>query len=593
MGIIKQNPFRVLGLLSNSTERELQKQIGIMKRYAEIGKTKSFDYDLELIGNLTRTPEDIQLASSNIEQAQKKLLYSLFWFIKSTQFDEIALKNLISQNLGKAIEIWDKTLKEGVTEKNVSSYLNLSTLYLALSTINDQLEIQRLQQTINLKGQLIHSDHFHVYISFIAGDDVVVEIADVSKKFVNEIIELLKPYINKDNGISASDLISLFDNFPPYIRKYLSGKFTETPISNIENNIEKTISRRKENPRDADEYGEELYQKTKVEIKLLKKLLGKSNMQFQMIANKLANEILQCSIDFFNELRKEDGDIDPGDVALRIAKYALSIGPSGQIKQRLTENTAVIQEWVNDKPNRQRHEAVAEDIAFVSNKLRRFQELSGKIDNAKDLIVSCKPKLSNIKGELGVHDEFYLKVSNAVVGNALGMLVTVVNNEQEQVKYNKQTLLSLSSTISSAFDVVKLMGSLDMNEETRDRYNTNKQAIYNIKTQLPASRTFTPTVKFPSLTKSQRMMYDSTNSSSKRSSSGCYIATMAYGDYQHPQVILLRKFRDERLTRNLIGNHFITFYYSTSPHLVKLLKNNKRINSHIRRLLNTFIKYIK
>ena len=47
MNIIKQNPFRVLGLLGNSTERELQKQIGIIKRYAEIGKSKSFDYDFE------------------------------------------------------------------------------------------------------------------------------------------------------------------------------------------------------------------------------------------------------------------------------------------------------------------------------------------------------------------------------------------------------------------------------------------------------------------------------------------------------------------------------------------------------------------
>lgn len=94
MNIIKQNPFRILGLTGNATEKELQKQIGIIKRYAEIGKTKSFDYDFEFIGDFTRNLDEIQQASNSIEQAHKKLLYSLFWFIKNNQFDEIAFNNL-------------------------------------------------------------------------------------------------------------------------------------------------------------------------------------------------------------------------------------------------------------------------------------------------------------------------------------------------------------------------------------------------------------------------------------------------------------------------------------------------------------------
>lgn len=40
MQIIKQNPYRVLGLMANSSERELQKQIAVIKRYSEIGNDK-------------------------------------------------------------------------------------------------------------------------------------------------------------------------------------------------------------------------------------------------------------------------------------------------------------------------------------------------------------------------------------------------------------------------------------------------------------------------------------------------------------------------------------------------------------------------
>jgi len=159
MDIIKQNPFRILGLTGNATEKELQKQIGIIKRYAEIGKSKTFAYDFEFIGDFTRNSDEIQKASNSIEQVHKKLLYSLFWFVKNNQFDEIAFNHLNERDTDKAIEIWNKTLKEEITSKNYSSYLNLSTLYIALSTIDDQIELQKLQAGISLKGNLIHSEN--------------------------------------------------------------------------------------------------------------------------------------------------------------------------------------------------------------------------------------------------------------------------------------------------------------------------------------------------------------------------------------------------------------------------------------------------
>jgi len=341
MNIIRQNPFRILGLTGNSKERELQNQISILRRYAEIGKTKSFDYDFEFIGDFTRSAEEIQEASNRIEQAHKKFLYSLFWFVKNTQFDEIAFNNLKEKEIEKAIEIWNKTLKEEITTKNYSSYLNLSTLYIALSTIEDQIDLQKLQSGISLKGNLIHSESLKDLSKLVTGNCVANDPIDISKKFVDEIIEFLKPYLNKNNGITTNDLISLFNTFPSSIQKYVSSKFTEVPISAIENKIEKTTQKRKENPEDADEYAEELYKSSKQDITLLKKLMGSSNVQFRMLSDKIANEILQCSVDYFND--RQENDIDDNfetnlNTAMKLVKLADSVAISDQVKERAKEN---------------------------------------------------------------------------------------------------------------------------------------------------------------------------------------------------------------------------------------------------------------
>lgn len=87
--------------------------------------------------------------------------------------------------------------------------------------------------------------------------------------------------------------------------------------------------------------------------------------------------------------------------------------------------------------------------------------------------------------------------------------------------------------------------------------------------------------------------YKPNNSQSSKRNEGCYIATMAYGDYDHPQVIRLRFYRDEVLLKSYLGRLFVKTYYFTSPKLVILLKNNSTINSFIRRVLDIFITHKK
>jgi hypothetical protein len=149
------------------------------------------------------------------------------------------------------------------------------------------------------------------------------------------------------------------------------------------------------------------------------------------------------------------------------------------------------------------------------------------------------------------------------------MLVSVVNAEQNSYSVRMGNFTSLRIVLRSALEVSNTIGTLDMTAQKRTHYNTNHSTLKSIASQLGIA----------------------TGGSS--GSSGCYIATMAYGSYEHPQVMILRQFRDDVLYKFILGRWFIKFYYHYSPKLVKLLKNKQFVNKSIRSMLNQFIKVIK
>ena len=92
-----------------------------------------------------------------------------------------------------------------------------------------------------------------------------------------------------------------------------------------------------------------------------------------------------------------------------------------------------------------------------------------------------------------------------------------------------------------------------------------------------------------SYTTSNTPNYSHTSSRPPKRNEGCYIATMAYGNYDHPQVLALRKYRDKVLAPSFWGRNFIRFYYCVSPKLVHVLKDQQCVNRIIRSLLDIFI----
>lgn len=131
-------------------------------------------------------------------------------------------------------------------------------------------------------------------------------------------------------------------------------------------------------------------------------------------------------------------------------------------------------------------------------------------------------------------------------------------------------------------------------KNTKSAYTGNKAYTGTSSTKpsfTPTSSTFRPNTI--SVTTHKPYSKPSSNpTSSSQKSEGCYIATMAYGDYNHPQVLKLREFRDNVLLKSTLGQIFVKIYYFVSPKLVRLLRGHNRINQLIRRTLDSVIDWL-
>ncbi|ENA1807521.1 hypothetical protein ABF226_001954 [Flavobacterium psychrophilum] len=332
MESILNNPYRIGGILANTSEKDIQKQKSKIKRFSEVGKQITSEYDFPFLPSLQRSNSIIEKAFSEIEQNQDKVAYSLFWLINLNTIDNTAIQHLISGNKEKAIEIWVKlTDEKEVNSKNFSAFNNIGTLYL----LEDSEE--KIKRGITAKIKLIESEHFKDFAHTVADETFSI---DTNKQIEILIDELLTQFKKK---YSNSEIIELFSNCNGSTQKYLSKKFTEEPIHKIEIQIEQCTKKRIANKSNAYKFATDLYTNTKDELTLLKSIVGNNNLQYKMLADNIAKEILQCSIDYFNESQEQEKSNNYLEEAMKLVKLAEAIAVNDTTKSKVKENISTLE----------------------------------------------------------------------------------------------------------------------------------------------------------------------------------------------------------------------------------------------------------
>ena len=331
MKLISHNPYRIAGILSNSSEKDLLKQKSKIKRFSEIGKEVISDYDFPFLETVQREDSKVNKAFSEIEQNQNKVTHSLYWFLNMNSVDNTAIQHLINGDKNKALEIWEKlTSGKNINAKNFSAFNNIGTLYL-LGPSEEEIK-----KGIETKIRLIESDSFKDFVHTVADQTATVIPEKQIEIFINELLRTFK------GKYSESQTMALFSNCNGTTEKYLLKQFSEEPIHRIEAQIEKCKANRSKNKAAAYNDGLELYKNTKNDLALIKSVLGLENLQYKTLVDNVAKEILQCSIDYFNVNVEDDNEGDYLEQALKLAKIAQGIAVNKLTKERIKDNIGTL-----------------------------------------------------------------------------------------------------------------------------------------------------------------------------------------------------------------------------------------------------------
>ncbi|MEI7422018.1 MAG: hypothetical protein WCK18_07980 [Prolixibacteraceae bacterium] len=97
MDAIFNNPFRVLGLSTTASDKEIAKRVSDLLIYAEMGKKVSYDTDLPFLGEIDRSAQSVKKAVQKIELPENRIFYSLLWFDLKDSISKKSINFLLTE----------------------------------------------------------------------------------------------------------------------------------------------------------------------------------------------------------------------------------------------------------------------------------------------------------------------------------------------------------------------------------------------------------------------------------------------------------------------------------------------------------------
>ena len=491
--IVSKNPFRILGTYVNASVRDIQANKTKINAFLSVGNNPDFPSDHLMMDEkcptqfdednepifVPRDEQSINNALAAINIPADKVKYSLFWFANVTPIDDLAL-NHISDNIeiDEATLLWDK-------KETFSSLLNKGLMNLCAGFI---------EPAVDNYTELLHNEAYrNDFLKATVGDTFFIGEDELSHLFIDT---LLDQFPGEDwraafelEGKSCDD------------DDYIASKLTEGPIRIIENAIGEAKKVDRDSALPNYNASKRLRDTTRTSLRELGDLMGKNSAQYQMLVDKLANQILQNAINYFNSSDDDDAPLK----AMELQKYALSIAVGKMVKDRCAQNVSILQGIIDKLPPAEirsaisrihsalkRYSVKAKENATgnkfgsgtTSSKDAAFRSISGlfgpSITPVSPMIESIIKDIVFIREKMGPKNSDYINIATEVSVVALGITIDNVNNAQKSTSpYSSFSVSSkIRDAVSDAVKVVKYIQLMGPDQEfLSKRLEPNKQTL--------------------------------------------------------------------------------------------------------------------
>ena len=457
--IVLQNPYRILGVYANSPKKDIVSNKGKATAFLKVNRPVEFPLDLKgILPAPNRTLDLMNEAEAHLAIAKEQIKYAQFWFLqKMTPLDDFAFNHLLAGNMAGAKEIWSK-------QESLSSLQNKLVCYL-----------------IENKPWLAVKTAEKLYDKF--GADYIRKI-DANCTLQMSAIDLLNQFIDSlGEEIGMQKLLGY--ELGTETKAYISSQTVGPLINKISAEVEKTKKVDHKDPKARIEAARKLVTNTKEPFSQLKSILPATDSQYQMIADKLGLEILQCGIDYFNN-SEEDGK---HQTAMKMQKYAQSIVVGSLAKQRCEENVRILQDMIDKLPP----ETVKKEHENLQKIIALFILLPVDVDAVLKFLKDTCTDLVSIKGKLGKDNSFYIQQATLIAQIALSKSIDALNEAQEEElpKLNgigrEDAIQTMRHVFATSWEIMLWIEQIDTDTDFKiNRLKPNKVALKKILDQVDA-----------------------------------------------------------------------------------------------------------
>lgn len=467
---ILNNPYRILGVYSNSPKKEQIANKGKMQAFLRVKKSMPFPLDLKgILPEISRTQEAVDYADSELALSSGQIKHAQFWFVNKTPIDGIAFNHLLGGNIESAIEMWKKST-------NMSSLQNLFICYL----IKEDYKTAIIEYAIPL-----YNNYADTFVSMI---DEKVSMS------ISELVEAIVETLSGEDINITSISHSISDNV---WKNHIESKRVNPLMTQLESLISDAKSAKGKGDTARLNAGNKLKIASKPLLSTLRTILPANDTRYQMIADKVTQEVLQCSIDYYNDTT----DLDAPAKALPLCDYAKSIAVGSAAKQRCNENYDVIKKAFDNMPPVE----VAKEAKEIDDLFGWYRKQKRTSASGLELLKKAQKPLISIKEKLGKNHKYYLETSSTLGSAALSNVIDEVNDAQKEDKPNplsgllggsryslygdifgeqerrRQKAYTLKDALTSAWKTIVYIDLLDTTEDfKKNRYQPNRKTLHSI-----------------------------------------------------------------------------------------------------------------